>query len=62
MSTTLTYDAGTSFNPLNNAAFAMAGRGRSAVHLGRMVCPASSHTTSKLHSLTKEHFAVHRPD
>lgn len=39
MSTTLTYEAGTSFNPLNNAAFAMAGRGRSAVHLGRMVCP-----------------------
>ena len=40
--TTLTYEAGTSFNPLNNAAFAMAGRGRSAVHLGRMVCPVST--------------------
>ena len=39
MSVALTYEAGTSFNPLNNAAFAMAGRGRSAVHLGRMVCP-----------------------
>ena len=33
------HSEGTSFNPLNNAAFAAAGRGPVALHLGRMVCP-----------------------
>ena len=47
----LTLEAGTSFNPLNNAAFAMAGRGRSAVHLGRMVCPASSRHARLKHAV-----------